>query len=251
MRNCERCHRKNLWRKTPDTQLIDGQRVRIWQCRCGHYQSEEPYQYPRVRPKILYFDVETALMEVLAFDLYVPSKRLSKESIIKGSYILCWAAGWVDLDSDEFQPVFSNAVRKNESLVCDDRRILVELWSAMSDADYIVGHNSSAFDIKKVNWRFIKHNMGLPFESKQVDTLKLSRKYASPESHALDYLSQQTGGDSKDAMTLDDWKEIALTGSSERLLKMEMYCRKDVRNGIMLLKNFVRQIEVSGRKVFK
>lgn len=254
MRHCANCHKKNLWRKTPDTKLVDGQRVRIWQCRCGHRQSEEPLQIARVKPKILYFDVERAPGVAYYYDRKVRGGYISTDFLKDEPFIICWAAAWLDVGT-EFQYVISAAVSCAESLAgakgAGDRRILKELFKLLDCADYVVGHNVDGFDLRKINNRFIQLDMGLPYQFKTIDTLKLSRKYFPFESNGLDYISVKLGGRPKMEINFEDWKRIVETGDSLTLQKAENYCRGDVREGIGIFESMVKTIESSGRKIIR
>lgn len=249
MRNCQKCGSKK-WLKTNETEIVDGFRVRVWKCgraNCPHKQAEEsPFIRQEHSPKKLYFDIEYGLSKFLAFDRRVRGEWLSMDSMIEEGHVLCWAAAWLD-DTDEFQYIHSMSVTQDESLRHDDSRILAELWSMLDLSDFWVGHNSDQYDVKLVRYRFDKHGMGFPYKAKKVDSLKLARKYMKAPSFKLDDL---TGG-GKQAMEREDWKQIALTGSPEHLLKMETYCRHDVRIGAEWLKGFIHNIEMSGERVWK
>ena len=164
--------------------------------------------------------------------------------MIEEGHVLCWAAVWLD-ENNEFPYVMSNAVRQTESLANDDTRILLDLWKLIDRADFVVGHNSDAYDMKLVHWRFHKHGLSFPLQAKQVDSLKLARKHMMAPSNKLDDLTNN----GKSAR--GDWKTIALTGDPVELMKMEMYCRNDVRIGADWFRKLARDIEASGRKVWK
>jgi DNA polymerase elongation subunit (family B) len=244
--------------KTGEWERRDGHLVRVWKCsnpHCPHKQAEEaPFTAPIThRPAVLYFDIETAPHSVLTFDLKVPSKYISVSNLVKERFILCWAAGWLDewMPGSEYQKLYSSCITGGHALEADDKTILKDLFDMIDRADYVVGHNSDNFDIKMANWRFKVHDIGMPYLYKQIDTLKLSRKYYKPPSHGLDFLAPCMGGEKKMHMEWDDWKEIVTHGDSERLRKMEEYCRGDVRNGITAFQSMTKDIEASGRKVFK
>ncbi len=48
-----------------------------------------------------------------------------------------------------------------------------------------------------------------------------------------------------------DWHKIRMTGDAEALLKMETYCRQDVREGVGVYIDDKNWIESSGRQVVK
>jgi len=247
---CHNCHKKNLWRKTQERVKIGDNWVRVWQCRCGEKQHGDLPQEIKVKPKVLYFDIETALMTLTNFSIYVPQKYIPTDAIIENSFVLCWAACYVD-ESLPFQYVMSDCVRQEEALRNDDKRILEQLWSLLDSSDYWVGHNSDKFDVRRVNARFKANNMPAPYIGKQVDTIKLARKYFAEESYRLDYLAKKKGGEGKKHMERADWHKIRMTGDAEALLKMETYCRQDVREGVGVYIDDKNWIESSGRKIIK
>lgn len=212
---------------------------------------EVPAQALQIPPRVLYFDVETALMKVDMFNLYVPGKYISWKNIERHSYVICWAAAWVPDDPARRLTVHSDSVTQREALRGDDRRALQGLWNLLDRADYVVGHNSNGFDIKKSNYRFIVNGMPAPTEYKQLDTLTMARKYFKSDSNALEFWSLRLGGEPKDDMDLDDWKRICLDGDPASLRKMERYCRGDVREGVGVYRKFKSWIESSGKKVYR
>lgn len=248
MRNCDKCGRKK-WLKTNKTAIVDGVRVRVWKCSnitCPHEQAEEsPFLTQTHAPKKLYFDIETGYDMFYNFGARVNSKYLPIDNLIREGYIICWAAAWLN-DADEFTYIISNCVTQAEALRHDDSRILAELWQMMDSADYWIGHNSDKFDIRRVRARFDVHGMGFPYKAKQKDSLKLIRKFEDRISNKLDYL---TGG-GKQEMSRADWLAIADNGDPAALLKMETYCRHDVRIGADWFRNLVHNIEMSGEKVW-
>jgi len=224
--------------------------VRVWICRCGEKQAEEPPQDSGTKPAILYFDIERAPGLAYYYDRKVQGGYISTHMLKEEPFIICFAAAWYN-DADEFQKVESYCMTTDEAGAKSDRRILKELWGMMNRADWIVGHNVDGFDIKKVNNRFLQLGMNLPYMYRTVDTLKLSRKYFPFESNGLDYIAVRLGGRPKIDIHFDDWKRIVETGDNATLDKAEMYCRGDVREGMGVFKHMRRVIESSGRKVIK
>jgi len=101
----------------------------------------------------------------------------------------------------------------------------------MDDADIVIGHNSDKFDIRKLNTRFLLHDYGVPRKYRQLDTLKISRKYFSFESNKLDFINARIGNLPKHEMELSDWINICLNGDQRTLDKMARYNIGDVREG--------------------
>jgi hypothetical protein len=209
----------------------------------------------RIAPKILYLDIETALMKVDLFDTYVPGKYISWKAIDKRSFVICWAAAWVTptTGQGEDQPlkVVSDSVTSREARRGSDKRCLQGLFELIDAADYLIGHNARAFDLKKLNTRFIHNRMGAPAEYKVIDTLTLARKYFKEDSNSLERWSTLLGGTLKDDMRMDDWKQICNSGDPASLRKMEKYCRGDIRNGVLVYKEFEKWITASGKALYR
>ncbi len=134
-------------------------------------------------PKILLFDIETLPMEVYAWSLWQDSIPLNM--IKKDWTILGWCAKWYGEDK-----VFYADVEGQKDLR-DDKKILKQLHVLLDEADIVVGHNSDAFDVKKINARFILNGMQPPSSFKKMDTKKMAKKYFGFTSNKLAYLTDK------------------------------------------------------------
>lgn len=187
-------------------------------------------------------------MKIDVFDMRVRSGWLDWHDIEKSFFVICWSAAWVD---DNEPKIMSDVVTPWEAVHRRDKRCLQRLWSLMDAADYVVGHNSDGFDIKKAETRFLLNRMGTPSEYKTRDTLKLARRRFKAESNALAYWSRLLGGNDKDHMTREDWLECN-KGNPKILSKMRHYNKGDVREDINVLKRFIEHVESNKQyKVFR
>lgn len=75
----------------------------------------------------------------------------------------------------------------------DDGELVREVWELLDQADIVIGHNIDRFDLRKLNTRFLYHNLGLPSSYKTVDTLKIARKMFMLNSNKLDHLAKYLG----------------------------------------------------------
>ena len=241
MQNCTVCTKKNLWTVTGRTK--DNRRE--WQCRnCGHIQLEVEPQGLDIPPKVLYFDIETALMKVTTFT--TGKQFINWKSVEQESFVICWGASWLDKSS-----IISNCVTPSQAKKQDDRACLKPLRDLMDEADYIVGHNMRAFDWKTVNARFLMHGWEAPHETKIVDTLLMSRRRFRVDSHALEAWSRKLGGKPKADMRREDW-EACMRGDEKALKKMHRYCRGDIREGVYITKRFKQYYEqATGNQLFR
>jgi len=243
MQNCRVCTKQNLWTSTGRT--VDGKRE--WKCRnCKNIQLEEPPQGLKVPSKVLYFDIETALVKATVFDS--GRQWVHWKNIESDPFILCWAATWMHKKNGK---VLSDCITPESVLQYDDREVLKPLLALMDEADYIVGHNMRPFDWRMVSGRFYVHGWIAPHDAKIVDTLSLSRRRFRVISHSLDAWLKRKGYDGKDEMERRDWEEC-IRGEQKALDKMVRYCRKDVRRGVQLTRDFQRYIEqATGKLLFK
>lgn len=249
MRNCNNCS-KRLWRKTNKSVIVNGHKVRVWVCRCGNEQAEEPPQTEIVKPNIVYFDIEYSPGESYYYSRKVPGGYIPTQFLKREPFVICWAACIVN-DAKEKQTIISECVTGKEARAWNDSRIMKALWGILDSADYIVGHNVDGFDLKKVGGRFIMLGMDLPYEARTIDTLKLSRKYFPFESNGLDYIAVRLGGRPKLHIEFSDWRRVIETGDEKTLSKVERYCRGDVREGVGIFQHMRRVIESSGRRLVK
>lgn len=199
----------------------------------------------KIPPKVLYFDIETALIKTTVFQ---PGRQwIGWKSMETDSFVICWGAAWMHKKQIR---VISDCVTSAQAKNQDDSKCLKGLHALMDEADYIVGHNMRAFDWKTVSARFLIHGWDAPHDAKIVDTLNLSRRRFRAVSHALDAWNKALGHEKKDDMRREDW-EACLQGKKMALDKMHEYCRGDIRSGVKLAKSFQRYIEqATGRLMF-
>jgi len=202
--------------------------VQRWYCHsCGkHFQT--PIDSPKQElPKILLFDIETALMEVYVWGLY--KQRIPHTNIIKdkdGSekswFVLSWAAKWLFDDN-----VQSDIVTPSESRSRNDKRILKSIWKLLDEAEIVIGHNLDRFDIRKLNARFIDNDINPPSPFRSIDTLKVARKEFAFVSYKQDFLTKHFELENKLKTEFQLWVDC-MQGDQARLDEMAKYNRHDV-----------------------
>lgn len=121
----------------------------------------------------------------------------------------------------------------------------------MDRADYLVGHNSNRFDVKKAHSRFLHNEMGLPYKSVQKDTLVIARKYFAEDSNKLDEWIKKFGGDGKIDMELSDWSGINRKPQAKDIRKMDTYCIADVERGANVFIQLNKMVEARGDVLIK
>lgn len=130
-------------------------------------------------PKILIIDIETRPIEAYVWQLW--DQNVGLNQIKKDWSIMCFAAKWLD----KKQVMFYDTQKLSEIY-------MVRLaWHLLDEADIVVTQNGKAFDIKKLNARFIRFGMKPPSSFQQIDTKRLAKKYFGFTSNSLEYMSDK------------------------------------------------------------
>lgn len=176
--------------------------------------------------KVLMLDIETA--PKVAYVWGVWDNNVFENQIIQDTFIISWAAKWLNGETFADTIPFGDVVSPEEAKDCDDSRIMRKLWETMNEADVIVGHNSNKFDIPIINTRFIVNDIPPPSPYRKVDTLQLAKRHFKFNWNKLDYLNRTLSGDKK-APTggMETWKRC-LQGDPVALDKMMQYNLQDV-----------------------
>lgn len=110
----------------------------------------------------------------------------------------------------------------------DDTKILKAVHADLEWADVVVTQNGDAFDIKKLNTRFLKAGLPPPSPFKSVDTKKTSKKHFSFVNNKLDNLGEELGFGGKlhnEGFVL--WEKV-MELDPRATKKMADYCKRDV-----------------------
>lgn len=171
--------------------------------------------------KILIFDIETAPIRSAVWGIW--NQNINLKGITSEWFMLTWAAKWYGEDT-----IYAEAVTSQEALEEDDSRITKDIWDLLDEADIVVSHNGDKFDIKKLNTRFILHNLAKPSPYHSIDTLKQVRKNFSFTSNKLDYVNQQLGIQQKLSNSgMEMWVK-AIQGNQKALNEMLEYNIGDI-----------------------
>jgi len=172
------------------------------------------------KPKILFLDIETAPLRSFTWGLW--KQNISLSQIISNWYIISWAARWL---GDE--TVFSEVLTSQEAIAEDDFRIVHSLWYTLDQADIIICHNGDAFDIPKINTRFVLHGLMPPSPYRTIDTLTIARQRFGFTSNKLDFLAKFFGYEGKASTTFSLWEDCMI-GDNDALHYMDSYCKQDI-----------------------
>ena len=136
-------------------------------------------------PKVLVLDIETA--PLLSFHWGLFDQNIPLNMLQRDWFVLSWTAKWLHED----KVMYKDQRNKKGKALTNDKQLLKPLWKLMDEADIILGQNSTAFDIKKLNAKFLENGLGVPSFYKKIDTLQLARKHFSFTSCKLEYMSKK------------------------------------------------------------
>lgn len=132
------------------------------------------------KPKILIFDIETSPNLAWIWGKYEQNSL----GFVQEWDILCFCAKW--LGKKKMIKVKKNDFKQGN----EDFGVVKKMWDLLNEADIVITHNGDRFDIKKLNSRFIYHELSAPSSYKSIDTLKIARKYFKFNSNKLDDLGE-------------------------------------------------------------
>ena len=198
-------------------------------------------------PKILVFDIETAPMNVWAWNLW----KTNVIAIERDWYMLSFAYGWYnltlsDIEGTDFVSIFQDPKFFEDTT--DDTYVLRRLWKLLDEADIIIGHNVDQFDLKKANARFSEAGMPPPTPYQTIDTLKEDRRFFNRSAHSLKHLTwslKLTLKQSTEGFAL--WRKC-MAGDPEAWEIMEEYNRIDVQATADLYTRLRPWIGMPGKK---
>jgi len=183
-------------------------------------KKEESNKIITNSPKILLFDVETSPLTTFCWRIY--DQIIQPDAIISDWFVFSYAAKWLFDDR-----IFSGVLTPKEAIERSDKRVVGSIWELLNSADIVISHNGDKFDIKKLNTRFLMHDINPPMAYRSIDTLKVVRDNFSFSSNKLDYINGLLGLGQKTETNFELWKKC-FYGDSESLKKMCEYNENDV-----------------------
>lgn len=173
-----------------------------------------------MKPRILYWDIETFPNIVMSWSLWV-NGGLDPDNIVQERSIICAAWKW----QGEKQV---HHVSISPAHPIDDRKVVETLHKVISSADAIVHHNGDKFDIRWLRTRIAYHGLSPLPPLIQIDTKKIAKAAFYFNSNKLSYLAQFLGIGAKIKTEFGLWKQCLL-GDKVALAKMVRYNKRDVR----------------------
>jgi len=186
----------------------------------------EPKDYKPDKAKILLLDVETAPLEVYVWSLKQRSGWIPPSNIKKDWSILTWSAKWL-FDSE----IYSSRVGEDDAFNRKDDSIMQDLWRLLNEANMVVAHNGTNFDVRRVNARLAINGYIPPYPYKIIDTMTMSKRQFDFSSFALDYMNSLFNIGRKEHPGFGVWKAAVEGGqkAEEALGIMRGYCDNDIR----------------------
>jgi predicted RNA-binding Zn-ribbon protein involved in translation (DUF1610 family) len=134
--------------------------------------------------RIAVLDIETS--PILAYVWSLWKQNVGLNQIHTDWSILSFSYKWLG----EKRVIHHSTGGRGPSKVRDDGGLMKLLWKVLDEADIIVAQNGVAFDVKKINARFIELEMPPPAPFKVVDTMLEARRIARFSSNRLAWLSE-------------------------------------------------------------
>jgi DNA polymerase elongation subunit (family B) len=162
--------------------------------------------------KILVFDIETSDFKA------------------NFGYMLMWAAKFVGEDHVWCDTIADNPdFRSSPDAMMDDRRIVESLRDTVNEADALVAHYGSRFDLPFLNTRCLEHGIAPPVSTSMIDTWRVARSQLAMTSNRLGTLGESFADpeNQKGGMSKRQWK-LAVHGCQDTLDEMLEYCIQDV-----------------------
>lgn len=126
-------------------------------------------------------DIETSPIVAYVWSLWKVNIGLNQ--ILEDWSILSYCYKWLGEKKVHYEDV------EGQKNLRDDSKLLKGLWKFLDEADIVIAQNGIAFDVKKINARFIQAGMLPPSPYKVVDTLLEAKKIARFTSNKLEWLS--------------------------------------------------------------
>ncbi len=175
------------------------------------------------KQKILIWDIESSLQEVLCFD--TREQNIALDNIEIERYIHCISYKWYGEKKIHTISQLNDTNFKKH--IHSDKYVLTEFSKIISQADIWVAHFGVGFDIKMFNGRLLLSGLPPLPNIPHYDTCLLARSLFKLNSNKLDYLAKQLGYKGKTENAKGLWRKC-FEGDEKSLKQMAKYNRNDV-----------------------
>lgn len=174
-------------------------------------------------PKIKVLDVETSPITAYVWGTFKVNVGLNQ--IIQEWSVLSYCVKDFGVKKVRYEDTSDKANPR------DDRDLMVKLHAELTDCDIVIAQNGVAFDLKKINARFIEHGLPPVPPIKCIDTMLVAKQVAKFTSNKLEWLSKHLTDvpkyDHAKFPGMELWKEC-LNGNPKAWKEMKKYNCIDV-----------------------
>lgn len=161
------------------------------------------------KPKILFFDIESAGVNALKSDL---------------GFVIIFGYKWLGE-----KKAHSLTISAEDLAKFNDKPLLTKAAKLIEEADLLVGHFASVFDKRFLNGRLLIHRLPPLPPTKLRDTCMIARSAANYSSNRLKHLAKILG--LKNQKLENDWPNAwfqVMRGDAGALKGLAKYCEGDV-----------------------
>lgn len=174
------------------------------------------------KPSIILLDIETS--PITAYTWATFDTNVIK--VLEPSKIL--SCSWKELNSDTIYVKTIADYPQYQPGKVEDLHLVTDVWKVLDEADIVIAHHGDAFDIKKLNARFVMHGLSAPSFYETVDTKKVASRYFKFDSNSLNSLGVYLNeGKKYENGGFDLWVRC-IAGDKEAWEKMKDYNKQDV-----------------------
>jgi hypothetical protein len=138
--------------------------------------------------RILTLDIETAPMQAAVWGMW--KQNISVKMMKEAGYILCYSAKWLNDDVVLYDDGRGGKKDTDAPRKMHEKLLLETLIPLLDEADMVVGHNLTKFDMSKIRGRCLVHRLPIPSPYKEIDTCAAARREFGFESNSLEFLSE-------------------------------------------------------------
>ena len=174
-------------------------------------------------PKILIFDEEISKTLAYTFDFW--EARINPEDIVIPWFMFCISYRWYGQKKLNNISIIDFPRYKRDKY--NDIELLKAFSKVINEADVLVGHNITRFDIKKLNARLILKGLPPTKHTETLDTLQMCRKYFGFTHNSLGAVAEALGYKGKTNNEKGLWRKC-FEGDLNAHKKMIKYCNNDI-----------------------
>ncbi len=173
-------------------------------------------------PRIAVLDIERQSAIADGIWQLKQSGWINPGQIIEPARTICFAWKWLNEPEVHFAAEWNGGHKK----------MVQKAWDVLDEADYIVGWNSRAFDVKHLRTEFITQGLTPPSPHKDIDLMVVAKRNFGFMSNRLSYVAEQLGAGAKlDNGGADLWRSLRTAKGAElkaAKAMMEAYNKQDV-----------------------